>query len=205
MNNIDRIIAYVIAGIMVITLFTGMRQETPQIIVEQPAQLTQANTEQSSIDKFVDIMMLQMLSDMQKPAQDTQLGGVYSNIIKDFSEGISVDGTVVIDGSGNIDAPITSTTGTFSSTLGVTGASTFTGDVTMATSTATNALSIGTTTPLAIFHIESTTASSTELITSGGAGGGRIILEDSDGAGCSEISILDGTIITETITCPTGI
>ena len=127
------------------------------------------------------------------------VGGVYSNVTKDFSEGISVDGTVVIDGSGNIDAPITSSTGTFSSTLSVTG------NVTMATSTATNALSVGTTTPLAIFHIESTTASSTELITSGGAGGGRIILEDSDGAGCSEIYILNGTIISATVTCPTGI
>ena len=57
------------------------------------------------------------------------VGGVYSNVTKDFSEGISVDGTIVIDGSGNIDAPITSTTGTFSSTLSVTGASTLTGVV----------------------------------------------------------------------------
>jgi hypothetical protein len=56
-------------------------------------------------------------------------GGVYSNVQKDFSEGISVDGTVIIDGSGNIDAPITSTTGTFSSTLGVTGAATLSGAV----------------------------------------------------------------------------
>jgi len=112
----------------------------------------------------------------------SNVGGVYSNVIKDFSDGISVDGTVVIDGSGNIDAPITSSTGTFSSTL-----------------------SVSTTTPRDLLHVEGTTASSTALITSGGAGGGRIILEDSDGAGCSEIYILNGTIISATVTCPTGI
>jgi len=39
----------------------------------------------------------------------------------DAADGFSVDETIVIDGNGNVDAPITSTTGTFSSTLGVTG------------------------------------------------------------------------------------
>ena len=42
----------------------------------------------------------------------------------DVSDGYAVDGTTVIDGSGNVDAPITSTTGTFSSTLNATGATT---------------------------------------------------------------------------------
>jgi len=65
-------------------------------------------------------------------------GGVYSNVQKDFSEGISVDGTVVIDGSGNIDAPITSTTGTFSGTL------TVGDDVTVTTTnTATSTIEFG--------------------------------------------------------------
>lgn len=54
--------------------------------------------------------------------QGASLGGVYNNVTPDFSEGISVDGTVVIDGDGNVDAPITSTTGTFSSTLTFNGA-----------------------------------------------------------------------------------
>ena len=67
----------------------------------------------------------------------SNVGGVYSNVIKDFSDGISVDGTVVIDGSGNIDAPITSSTGTFSSTLAVTGASTFASGVTISGELAT--------------------------------------------------------------------
>ncbi|MEK7084816.1 MAG: hypothetical protein AAB932_06285, partial [Patescibacteria group bacterium] len=33
--------------------------------------------------------------------------------------------------------------------------------------------------------------------------GGRIVLEDSDGSGCSVISINDGTITAATVTCPT--
>jgi len=52
---------------------------------------------------------------------EEMVGGQFHTRLEDFSEGISVDGTVVIDGDGNIDAPITSTTGTFSSTLSVTG------------------------------------------------------------------------------------
>jgi hypothetical protein len=45
----------------------------------------------------------------------SELGGRVHNVMEDFSEGISVDGTTVLDGSGNIDAPVTSTTGIFSS------------------------------------------------------------------------------------------
>lgn len=60
---------------------------------------------------------------------DQNLGGVYNNVEQYFDGGIDltgdgdieVDNTTVIDASGNVDAPITSTTGTFSSTLGVTG------------------------------------------------------------------------------------
>ena len=40
-------------------------------------------------------------------------------------------------------------------------------------------------------------------IYSGGAGlGGEIIVEDNDGAGCTEITTLDGTISGKTVTCP---
>jgi len=42
----------------------------------------------------------------------------------DTTDGYKVDGTTVIDGSGNFDGAVTATTGTFSSTLGVTGATT---------------------------------------------------------------------------------
>lgn len=47
--------------------------------------------------------------------------GVYNNVTKEFSDGITVDGTTVIDGSGNIDAPITSSTGTFSGNVTISG------------------------------------------------------------------------------------
>ena len=109
------------------------------------------------------------------------LGGVYNNVTNDFSEGISVDGTIVIDGSGNIDAPITSTTGTFSSTLGVTGITSLTDTLNVTEATGTSTITV------------KATAAST---------GGRIILEDSDGAGCSELYVLNGTLTTATVTCP---
>lgn len=50
-----------------------------------------------------------------------KFGGLVHNVLESFDEGIAVDGTVVIDGSGNWDGAITGTTGTFSSTLGITG------------------------------------------------------------------------------------
>lgn len=61
--------------------------------------------------------------------ENVTLGGTTNFDYLDTTDGYGVDGTTVIDTSGNIDAPITSTTGTFSSTLAVTGASTFTGAV----------------------------------------------------------------------------
>ena len=109
------------------------------------------------------------------------VGGVYNNVTNDFSEGISVDGTIVIDGSGNIDAPITSTTGTFSSTLGVTGITSLTDTLNVTEATGTSTITV------------KATAAST---------GGRIILEDSDGAGCSELYVLDGALTTAAVTCP---
>ena len=99
------------------------------------------------------------------------LGGVYNNVTNDFSEGISVDGTTIIDGSGNVSAATLSASGAVSltDTLGVTEAT--------GTSTIT---------------VKATAAST----------GGRIILEDSDGAGCSELYVLNGTLTTATVTCP---
>ena len=63
-------------------------------------------------------------------------GGVYSNVTKDFSDGITVDGTVVIDGSGNVDAPITSSSGTFSGDVSVSGGTVTLTTANSATSTA---------------------------------------------------------------------
>lgn len=110
-------------------------------------------------------------------------GGITNYDQIDAADGFSVDNTIVIDGTGNVDAPITSTTGTFTGNVG-----------------------FSTTTPLDIGHFENQSATSTLIISSGGtAVGGRIILEDHDGAGCSEIAILNGTIAAKTVTCPTGI
>lgn len=46
-----------------------------------------------------------------------QLGGITNYDQVDAADGFSVDGTIVIDGSGNVDAPITSSTGTFTGLL----------------------------------------------------------------------------------------
>ena len=71
-------------------------------------------------------------------SSESNVGGRYNNVEVDFAEGISVDGTTVIDGSGNVDAPITT------STLTTTGASTFGADVTITTSnTATSSIEVG--------------------------------------------------------------
>ena len=47
----------------------------------------------------------------------TPMGGLVHNVLETFDEGIAVDGTTIIDG----DGAITSTTGTFSSTLTIIG------------------------------------------------------------------------------------
>ena len=63
--------------------------------------------------------------------QSGPLGGATRGVYNVLGTGnYQVDGTVVIDANGNVDAPITSSTGTFSSTLAVTGATTLTGAVT---------------------------------------------------------------------------
>lgn len=65
---------------------------------------------------------------------------------------------------------------------------------------------VGTTSPADLFQVENSSATSTLIISSGGSAvGGRLILEDHDGAGCSEIAILNGTVAAKTVTCPTGI
>ena len=100
-------------------------------------------------------------------------------IQEDFPEGISVDGTTVIDGSGNWDGAVTGTTGTFSSTLGVTGLSTFSGGVVV------GATSVATTTTL-------TSADFGEFITLDDSDGGSTITLPAATAGGS-IKIAVGT------------
>ena len=100
---------------------------------------------------------------------------------------------------------------TLSSTLAVTGATTLSASTTVGTATLfagddMNRVGVGTTTPLDLLHAENQTATTTVVISTGAAAkGGRIILEDHDGAGCTEIAALNGTLATKTVTCPTGI
>jgi hypothetical protein len=49
----------------------------------------------------------------------------------------------------------------------------------------------------------SLTSTSTVYVTSSSATqGGRVILEDSDGSGCSQVTVANGTVAGSTITCP---
>ena len=65
---------------------------------------------------------------------------------------------------------------------------------------------MGTSSPVSDLHIENQTATTSVTIsTKASAKGGRIILEDIDGAGCSEVTALNGVLTAKTITCPTGI
>ncbi len=65
---------------------------------------------------------------------------------------------------------------------------------------------IGTSTPLTDLHVENQSATTSITISTGAsAKGGRIILEDIDGAGCSEVTSLNGTLSAKIIDCPTGI
>jgi len=68
-------------------------------------------------------------------ASENVLGGEIYNKLVSFDEGIAVDGTIVIDGSGNFDGAVTGTSGTFSGTLGVTGATTLASTLTVAGAT----------------------------------------------------------------------
>lgn len=70
----------------------------------------------------------------------------------------------------------------------------------------TGFVGIGTSTPRTTAHIENPTATTSLTISSGASGkGGRIILEDIDGLGCTQLYCLNGTCATEIVTCPTGI
>lgn len=95
-------------------------------------------------------------------------------------------------------------------TLTITGSQTFSGNATFDSTTlfvdsTNNRVGIGTTTPLTDLQVEAANATSTLYVLNSSttaATGGRIILEDTDGAGCSQITILNGTVISATVTCP---
>lgn len=119
----------------------------------------------SKIAKSIGIMFAGVVVGLliASASQNAMFGGVYNNVIKDFAQGISVDGTVVIDGDGNVDAPITSTTGSFS------------GDLTIDTTdlfvdVSANKVGVGTSSPSQIFHVTSGSATTTPKFGSETAG-----------------------------------
>lgn len=88
------------------------------------------------------------------PTGGSNVGGTYENVRQYFSAGIDVtesgdikvDGTTVIDASGNVDAPITSATGNFSGAVNVLGQLTAKeGAVTLTSSTTLTAADSGNT------------------------------------------------------------
>lgn len=124
------------------------------------------------------------------------------------------DALSIVDSSGDL-VVLTTTTGsevfavtpnsTFAGTLTATGDAIF-DTTTLVVDVSANGVGFGTTTPRDLAHVESSSATSTLIISSGGSAvGGRLILEDHDGAGCSEIAVLNGAVVVKTVTCPTGI
>lgn len=71
------------------------------------------------------------------------------------------------------------------------------------TTVSSGSIGIGTAAPAALLHVNSPTATSTVYVSSDGAGlGGRIILEDIDAAGCTEVTALNGVLTAQIVTCP---
>ena len=61
---------------------------------------------------------------------------------------------------------------------------------------------IGTTAPASKLELSSTATTTVQVMSSGAGLGGRFILEDTDGAGCSEITALNGVLSAKIVTCP---
>ncbi len=125
--------------------------------------------------------------------------------------GGSATSTFSSAGALTLAGALSGTSGSFSTTLAVTGATTLSASTTVGTATLfvgddMNRVGVGTTTPLDLLMVENQTATTTIVVSTGAAAkGGRIILEDHDGAGCTEVVALNGVLAAKTVTCPTGI
>jgi len=149
----------------------------------------------------------------------SSLGKATSTMLSAYSAyfGASATSTFSSAGALALAGALTGTTGSFNSTLGATGAvslgntlgvtaSTTVGTATFFAGPDMNYVGVGTTSPRTLFQVENQTATTTIVISSGAAAkGGRIILEDIDGAGCTEVSALNGALTAIVVTCPTGI
>lgn len=126
-------------------------------------------------------------------ATSTAISGYDLTVWGDMAVGTNMTPKLTI----NTDGELTAATTTISE-----------GDFTVDTSTFyvdvdNNRTGFGTTTPTNLVHIYDSTATSTAYINSGGSGlGGRIIIEDNDGAGCTAITTIDGTVNGATVACP---
>lgn len=138
-------------------------------------------------------------------------GGTGVNILT-ITDNVA-DALSIVDSSGDL-LVFDTTTGsevfavtpnsTFAGTLTVTGDAVF--DTTTLVVDASSGVGFGTTTPRDIAHVENASATSTLIISTGAdAKGGRIILEDIDGLGCTEIFALNGVVLASSVACPTGI
>jgi hypothetical protein len=122
----------------------------------------------------------------------------------DAKGGFKVSGTTVIDSSGNIDAPVTSSTGTFSSTLSVTGATTLssgiildTGSIT-ATTTLTSASDNYQLLPASANAITITLPAATdglryEFVVTGALTGGFVTIDSAEGDNINGILMVNDT------------
>ena len=63
-------------------------------------------------------------------------------------------------------------------------------------------IGIATKTPLARLHMRDTNAATFLITSTTASNGGRIIIEDTDGAGCTGLTVLNGNATFATITCP---
>jgi len=61
---------------------------------------------------------------------------------------------------------------------------------------------IGTTAPSSKLELSSTATTTMQIMSTGAGLGGRAILEDTDGAGCTEITALNGTLTAQIVACP---
>lgn len=139
-----------------------------------------------NIYKFLAVAAL-IVSVIALFSNTVKLGGDTNFDSLDVTDGYKVDGTTVIDGDGNVDASITSDTGTFSSTLGVSGAGTFSSTVDIegltTISGATSTVKVGN--------------------DASGLAAGCIVLGDSGGATSTPVYITaSGDTITATTTKP---
>ncbi len=66
----------------------------------------------------------------------------------------------------------------------------------------TGEVGIGETAPASTLEITSTGTTDLQIMSSGAGAGGRVIVEDTDGAGCTSITALNGVLTASIVTCP---